>query len=246
MLTGYNEAFIINGAKKDELIAADPKSAEIIRPILRGRDIKRYGYDFADLWLIATFPSQHYDIENYPAVKEHLLSYGMERLEQTGKTHIVNGKTIKSRKKTNNKWFETQDSISYTDDFSKQKIVWGELSDKPKFAFDKYGKFTPINTVFMMTGNHLEYLLSFLNSPVSKYYFSSNVATTSGVGTIRWLKYTIETLPVPSPSKKILKEVTSILDNISHCDIAQMNILNQLVYSLYGFTKQEIDFIEQF
>ncbi|MRJ11740.1 hypothetical protein EDL98_11815, partial [Ornithobacterium rhinotracheale] len=54
ILTGYNEAFIINGEKKDELIAQDPKSAEIIRPILRGRDIKRYGYDFADLWLINT------------------------------------------------------------------------------------------------------------------------------------------------------------------------------------------------
>ena len=52
ILTGYNEAFIIDGKKKDELIAEDPKSAEIIRPILRGRDIKRYGYDFADLWLI--------------------------------------------------------------------------------------------------------------------------------------------------------------------------------------------------
>src|SRR5690554_4397447 len=51
ILTGYNEAFIIDGNKKDELIASDPKSAEIIRPILRGRDIKRYGYDFADLWL---------------------------------------------------------------------------------------------------------------------------------------------------------------------------------------------------
>ncbi|MFH1336957.1 MAG: Eco57I restriction-modification methylase domain-containing protein [Candidatus Zixiibacteriota bacterium] len=66
--TGFNEAFIIGQAKRDELIAADPKSAEIIRPILRGRDIKRYSYEFADLWLIATFPSLKYDIEEYPAV----------------------------------------------------------------------------------------------------------------------------------------------------------------------------------
>ena len=58
ILTGYNDAFIIDGAKKDELIAADPKSAEIIRPILRGRDIKRYSYEFADLYIIATFPSK--------------------------------------------------------------------------------------------------------------------------------------------------------------------------------------------
>ena len=116
--TGCNDAFIISTEKKDELIAADPKSAEIIRPILRGRDIKRYSYSFADLWLIATFPSRHYNIDNYPAIKNHLLSYGKERLEQTGRKYIVNGVEIKARKKTNNKWFETQDSISYWNVFS--------------------------------------------------------------------------------------------------------------------------------
>ena len=78
---------------------------------MRGRDIKRYSYEYANLFLIATFPSKHYDIEEYPAVKEYLLSFGMERLEQTGKKY--NGFT--ARKKTNNKWFETQDSISYWD-----------------------------------------------------------------------------------------------------------------------------------
>ena len=115
--TGCNEAFMISGEKKKELIAKDPKSAEIIRPILRGRDIKRYSYNFADLWLIATFPSKHYDIDEYPAIKEYLLTFGIERLEQTGKTHNIDGIKIKSRKKTNNKWFETQDSISYWEEF---------------------------------------------------------------------------------------------------------------------------------
>ena len=81
ILTGFNEAFIINGAKKDELIAADPKSAEIIRPILRGRDIKRYEYTFADLWVIAAHngvKSQNIppvNIEDYPAIKQHLDQY---------------------------------------------------------------------------------------------------------------------------------------------------------------------------
>ena len=87
ILTGYNEAFIIDRKKKDELISADPKSAEIIRPILRGRDIKRYGFDFADQYIIATFPSKNYNIDDYPAVKEYLLSFGIERLEQSGKQY---------------------------------------------------------------------------------------------------------------------------------------------------------------
>ena len=97
--TGFNKAFIIDSAKKDELIAADPKSAEIIRPILRGRDIKRYRCNFAGSWLISTFPSKKYDIDDYPAIKSHLLSFGKERLEQTGKKYVINGKEIKSRKK---------------------------------------------------------------------------------------------------------------------------------------------------
>ena len=108
--TGFNEAFIINGEKRKELIAQDPKSAEIIRPILRGRDIKRYSYEFADLYIITTFPSLKIDIESYPAVKQHLLSFGYDRLKQTGEKG--------ARKKTNNKWFETQDSIAYWEKFT--------------------------------------------------------------------------------------------------------------------------------
>lgn len=109
--------------KKDEILSncqtedERTRTAELIRPILRGRDIKRYGYNWAGLYLIATFPSCHYDIEKYPAVKKYLLGFGIERLEQTGKSHIVNGEKIKARKKTNNKWFETQDSISYWDNY---------------------------------------------------------------------------------------------------------------------------------
>ena len=171
ILTGYNEAFIIDGKKKDELISADPKSAEIIRPILRGRDIKRYGFDFAEQYIIATFPSKNYNIDDYPAVKEYLLSFGIERLEQSGKQYTINGEIVKSRKKTNNKWFETQDSISYWDDFSKQKILWGEISDIPKFMLDNSKDFCISNKAFLLTGNNLPELLLFLNSSLCQYYF---------------------------------------------------------------------------
>lgn len=113
--TGFNEAFIIDGKTKDTLIEKSPKNAELIRPILRGRDIKRYRADFADLWIIATFPSMHYNIDNYPDIKEYLLSFGYNRLKQTGD----NG----ARKKTNNQWFETQDSISYWEVYLLREIL---------------------------------------------------------------------------------------------------------------------------
>lgn len=106
VLTGYNDAFIISTEKRNEILAncqtedERTRTAELIRPILRGRDIKRYAYNWAGLYLIATFPSRHYDIEMYPAVKQYLLTFGIEKLEQTGKTYIVNGEKIKARKKT--------------------------------------------------------------------------------------------------------------------------------------------------
>ena len=166
--TGFNEAFIITGEQRKKLIAEDPKSAEIIRPILRGRDIKRYGYEFANQYLIATFPAKQYDIEDYLSIKNHLLTFGKDfltksgytwvadgyldewcfkRLKQTGTEIIISGEKVsfkdneKSRKAASGQWFETQDSISYWDDFNRQKIVWGEISDEPKFSIDLEGKY---------------------------------------------------------------------------------------------------------
>src|SRR5699024_7108262 len=129
------------------------KSAEIIRPILRGRDIKRYSYDFAHLYLIITLPSLKINIEEYPAVKKFLLGF-KPKIRQTGETltlqeielvinhakkygiEINSNSLKKSRKKTNNKWFETQDSIDYWEDFYKQKIMYSEIVREPQFYLD--------------------------------------------------------------------------------------------------------------
>ena len=230
--TGYNDAFIINTEKRDEILSncqtedERTRTAELIRPILRGRDIKRYGYNWAGLYLIATFPSRHYDIDKYPAVKNYLLGFGIERLEQTGKSHTVNGEKIKARKKTNNKWFETQDSISYWEDFSKPKIVWGEISDRSKFAYESDGLCVPEATTFLMIGKDLPYLLCMLNSPLAEWFFSK-VGTTTGVGTVRWKKYTILELLIPRPSKNILNTTELLVDDYINSRINKEMLQNQ-------------------
>ena len=235
--TGYNDAFIISGAKRAEILAECKteeerrKTDELIRPVLRGRDIKRYGYEFADLYLIATFPSMHYNIEEYPAVKNYLLSFGIERLEQTGKEYIVNGEKIKARKKTNNKWFETQDSISYWDDFFKPKIVWGNLNLRAAYAVAPEGMF--VNAPCPMIVPADEYLLRILNSKLADYYIRSLGVTRNG-GYFEYKPMFIEKLPVP-PKKG--KSPFSEKDNESQID--------QRVYELYGLSKEEIDFIER-
>ena len=242
ILTGYNEAFIIDGKKKDELISADSKSAEIIRPILRGRDIKRYGFDFADCWVIlAKYGSYKYLESTYPAVYEHLCKY-KEKLKNRGQCRYTSSGKVNSGKDFpgQHHWLELDNNPcqEYLDDFSKQKIVWGEISDKPKFALDTCGEYTISNTAFMLTGDHLEYLVAILNSEYSQYCFS-RISTTTGEGTVRWLKYKIETLPIP-PLNRIAEK--TILNYLSGLEIEQTvnDSINQIIYNMFNFTDEEI------
>lgn len=238
ILTGYNEAFIIDGKKKDQLIAEDPKSAEIIRPILRGRDIKRYGYEFADLWLINTHNGikekglKPIDINNYHAIKSHLDNYYSQLEKRADK-----GDTPYNLR-----------NCAYMDDFYKQKIIWGEISDRTKFCLDIEGEFVNEATTFLMTGRSLPFLLGFLNSKLSEYLFSK-IGTTTGVGTVRWKKFTIEQLPVPemtSTFKKIEELVLRIVqatNSKSEINELEKN-LNNMIYEGLGFDENEKNFIE--
>ena len=255
ILTGYNDAFIITTEKRDEILSnckddeERSKTSEIIRPILRGRDIKRYSYEWSELWLIATFPSKHYDIEQYPAIKEYLLSFGMERLEQTGKEYVIDGQHIKARKKTNNKWFETQDSISYWEDFGKQKIVWIELTDESKFALSS-DSIVPLNTVFFMIGEHIKYLLAVINSNLIHWYYLNSLGATSGVGTNRWLKYTVECIPVPllDEHEAVWNSIVdkTIENHTNGIDASSLESqIDEMVYSIYGLSEDEITYVQK-
>ena len=245
--TGFNDAFIIDSVKRNEILDAcqsedeRQRTEEIIRPILRGRDIKRYNYEFADQYIIATFPSRQYNIDDYQSLREFLLSFGMERLEQTGKEYNIDGEKVKARKKTNNKWFETQDSISYWDDLSKTKIVWIELSDESKFAICE--NLVPLNTVFFLTGTHLHHVLGLLNSKLIHWYFTTCLGTSSGVGTNRWLKYTVELLPLAQYTTDELSQFV-IERLLPDADISQCEKkIDALICKMYGLSPEEISFI---
>ena len=233
VLTGYNEAFIISTEKREEILAncqsedERERTAELIRPILRGRDIKRYGYNWAGLYLIATFPSRHYDIEQYPAVKDHLLSFGIERLEQTGKVHNVNGENIKARKKTTNKWFETQDSISYWEDFSKPKIIYPETTMGAFFAFDENGYFID-KTCFMLISNKAKFLQQILSCKLFEVAYRKIFSSVElGEHGYQYNKHALIKLPVP------------ISIPINGNKISDLDI-----YKFYHLTKDEIIYIE--
>ncbi|MBS5796838.1 MAG: class I SAM-dependent DNA methyltransferase [Dysgonomonas mossii] len=231
--TGFNEAFVIDGQKREELIKEDPKSAEIIRPILRGRDIKRYGYEFANLWLINTHNGvkekniKAIDVEDYPAVKKHLDKFypELEKRQDKGYTPY------------------NLRNCAYIEDFYKQKIIWGEISDKSKFALDNEA-FFPEATSFLMVGDKLKYILAMLNSRLGEWVFNQ-IGTTTGVGTNRWKKYTLEKLSVKMPTELEQIHVEQMIDNIIEThSIDEIEKLDKYICQLYKLSQEEVEFIE--
>ena len=190
--TGRNEAFIVDEAKREQLIAQDPSSAEIIKPVLRGKDIKRYHAEWNGLYIISTFPAVNLNIDNYPAVKNYLLEFGRDRLEQTGKT-LADG--TKSRKKTGNKWFETQDQIAYYAEFEKAKIVYPDIYRQQSFTIDTSAFYCSNTCYFIPTEE--TWLCGVLNSKIVAWYYS-RLANTLGSGGSRGFSIYIKQIPIPN------------------------------------------------
>jgi type II restriction/modification system DNA methylase subunit YeeA len=242
VVTGFNEAFIINGEKRQELINQDSKSADIIKPLLRGRDIQKYYPNFQDLYLITTFPTKKYNIDDFPAIKEYLLTFG-KRLEQSGKKG--------SRKKTNNKWFETSDNIAYWQDFEKPKIIYPNMTKFLYFMIDLEDNYYHNDKSFHLVSDHIFWLVSFFNSNLFKYCFRDNFPELLG-GTRELRKVFFEQISVKKVSNKeekpFIKIVTEILAEKKANPQADTSELEReidlLVYKLYGLTEEEIKIIE--
>ncbi|WP_319503274.1 Eco57I restriction-modification methylase domain-containing protein [uncultured Draconibacterium sp.] len=194
ILTGYNDAFFIDEDTRKKLIVSDKKSGEIIKPMLRGRNISAYGITGSE-YLIGTFPSLGLDIENFPAIKEHLLSFGYDRLNQTGEKG--------SRKKTSGQWFETQDSIAYFEEFSKPKIMYPNMTSVFPFLYDESG-FLSNDKSFIITAQDesvsLLFLTALFNSSLAKLWIWYNCPELQG-GTREIRKVFFEHFPVPHANK---------------------------------------------
>lgn len=233
VLTGCNEAFIISTEKRNEILAncqsddERKRTDELIRPILRGRDIKRYSYDWANLWLINTHNGirgkrPRIDINEYPAVKAHLDQYWDK---------------IKDRADQGDTPYNLR-NCAYLEDFFKQQIVWIELSDTPQFSYAQ--NVMSVNTVFFLTGKHILHLLGLLNSKLITWYFKHCIGTTSGVGTNRWLKYTLEQIPMAAVNKDLEK----LVDDMNKQPCVDMDLqIDYKVCDLYNLDEKEKELI---
>ncbi|MDN5130440.1 Eco57I restriction-modification methylase domain-containing protein [Aliarcobacter butzleri] len=259
--TGFNEAFIIDEAKRNEFISKDKKNAEILKPILRGRDIKKYGYEFGGMYIINIHNNPPVDIENYPIIKEHLNQY-FEILEKRSDKGIT---PYNLR------------NCAFLNDFEKEKIIWLELSDKSKFTIENE-HYTLAGT-FIMTGESLKYLLAFFNSKLIEWYFDY-ICNSSGVGTNQWKKVFVEQIPIPKieeeeqqPFIKLVDEILEAkqkikdykilldeaikndnfdreiklkkeLETLENICISNEKEIDTMVYKLYDLTEDEIRIVE--
>ena len=224
VLTGCNEAFIISTEKRNEILnncqssEERKRTEELIRPILRGRDIKRYGYDWAGLWLINSHNGvkgkhDRIHIEDYPSVKAHLDQFWDKISNRADK-----GDTPYNLR-----------NCAYLDDFNKQKIVWARLMRLTKKDVNSFPRFANVPEGFMtvdslcfFSGKDIDIICHFLNSEYAAYYFLKNIVALDNGG-IQMRQQYIEEIPLP-----------------------QTGYTDEEIYSSFGFTSEEISSIKNF
>ena len=230
VLTGYNDAFIISSETRKEILdnckSLDERqrTEEIIRPILRGRDIRRYSYQWSNLWIINTHNGikgelERVHIDDYPAIKQHIDRHWdkvVKRADQGDTPYNLR-------------------NCAYLDEFSKPKIIWKRVGSIIRFSYDTTGILGLDSTCFA-TGESIQYICCVLNSPMGHYLL--NGAPRTGTGDLLISVQAVEPLrfPLISDNQKIIFQ--ELLDKIILGKQVD-NEINRLIFDLYGLSEEE-------
>ena len=235
--TGSNEAFLIDKDKKRELCERNPVNSEIIKPILRGRDISRYSYTLAGEYILLTKNGVNVQ-RDYPDIYEHLQSFGDR---------------FRNRGAQGQHWTNLR-ACSFYDDFKKEKIVWIELTDSGRFALCNEEIYLLNSAYFLLPPSGIEskFLLGVLNSSALRFYLSL-IAETSGMGTSRWINNYVKEFPIPEAACDQQALIIELVDQILNvkrtdpdADVSELeNEIDQIVYLLYDLTPEEIAIVEE-
>ena len=236
--TGFNEAFIIDTATRNTLIEKDPKNAEIIKPVLRGRDVHRYYHNNSQLWLINVHNGikeneiEPININDFPFLKSHFDKY-YHKLEK----RLDKGQTPYNLR-----------NCAYLDDFEKPKIIYPNITKYLPFTLDLNENFVN-DKCFILTGEKLYYLVAFLNSRLFRFCFMEAFPELQG-NSKEVKKFVLETIPVKriedeSEFKTIVSKILAIKNEDSNADTSNLESqIDQIVYQLYGLTEEEIAIVE--
>ena len=256
--TGFNDAFIISTEKRNEILnncsseEERTRTAELIRPILRGRDIKRYGYEWANLWLIyipwhfpyqfdesvqgASLKAEEAFKEQYPAVYTHMSQY-KEPLSKRNKTETG----------IRYEWYAMQRwGAKYWEDFNKPKIMYPNMTKFLPFYYDKKG-FYQNDKSFMITGKNIAFLAAFLNSSLFKFCYIDNFPELQG-GTRELRKIFFDKIPVLQVTDEMNTKFKSFVDDIqSEYTKSKAIAIDAMIFDLYNLSeieRQVIGFVE--
>ena len=243
--TGSNEVFVIDENKKKELIEQNSKNRELIKPVLRGRDIYQYKYEFNNIHLILS--KSGIDVaKQYPSIYRYFDSFGNK---------------FKKRGAQGNHWTNLR-HCAFFNDFKEQKIVWIELTDRGRFALCEQEIYLVNSAYFLIPPKELsaKYLLGILNSKLINFYLKM-IAETSGMGTTRWIKNYVKEFPIPLSEIKnqnklinLVNQILSITKDDDYLDNPDKQAkvkrfekeIDALVYKLYELTPEEIKIVEGF
>lgn len=195
--TGFNEAFVVDRETRDRLIAEHPSSAEVLKPFLRGRDVKRWSVEYQNLWLI--FTRRGIDIKKYPAIENYLSQYQEKLTPGTG------------RKVGTYKWYEIQDNVAYWQEFEQPKIVYPDIAIRCEFAFDT-NSFYPDCTLFLIPAES-KYLLGFLNSGMIQFFINQICPAVRG-DFKRFKSIYVSQIPIPTttePQRNVIETLVNYI-----------------------------------
>ena len=262
VLTGLNEAFVIDEETRNRLVSEDPKSKEIIKPFLIGRDVKRYQSQKCNRFLI--FTRRGIEIQKYPAIEKYLSQY-KERLMPKPKDW--KGSNWKGRKPGSYKWYEIQDAVDYYVEFEKPKIIIPTIVQNASYTLDISGFYSNDKTSIIATDDL--YLLGILNSRVADFFMHSISSTKQGgyfeYKPMYFSQIPIRTIDSSNPSDKsyhdsmvaLVKQILELHKQSASAKtdhdktVIQRQIdatdrqIDLLVYELYGLTEDEIKIVEE-
>ncbi len=244
ILTGYNEAFVIDKATQDRLIAEDAKSAEIIKPYLRGRDIKRWRVNFAEQYLIKIESSEN---KAHPwsgkTAKEAEAAF--KRTYPAVYAHLNNFRPALINRYDQGNYFWELRSCSYWREFEQPKIIYPDIAQRAEFSFDAEGRFLA-NTSYIIPFPD-KWLLGVLNSKLIFWYYTKVSSQIRG-GFVRYIAQYVSEIPIVTINGEVEQRIAHILSAKAADPAADTGVLeseiDQLVYQLYGLTPEEIAIVE--
>ena len=248
ILTGLNEAFVVDREMRAELIAEHPSSAGVLKPFLRGRDVKRWQVNFAEQYLITIESSENrvhpwsgqsageaeqIFANTYPAIYAHLKTFREQLIKRYDQ----------------GKYFWEFRACAYWAEFEQPKIVYPDIAQGAEFSFDDDRYFLG-NTLYLLPTKEM-WLLGLLNSK-AVFWFYTKTSTQIRGGFVRFIAQYVSQIPIPNikPAQKAL--ISKLADQIltakrtdSDADVSVLeNEINQIVYLLYDLTADEIVIVE--